>query len=143
MADIKVKVSDQDPLRIKVGQQNSVKVISSLKADYSPAALISQYSNISGFSTYSGISSSVIGGIASVTDASITNLSVSGTITFQSNIKFDNFNPPNGIGYFNNDGFLVSSASTFSPAPYNGAFIFSIDESGVPVWASSIDGGHY
>jgi len=130
MSDIRVKVSDENLLKVRVGQQNSVKVISSLTG------------NVAGIPTYantSGISTNVIGGIASVTQ-----LNVSGISTFQSGISyaFGDFDPPNGVAYFDNSGTLVSSASTNSPITKTG-YIFTTNTSGIPVWSDTIDGGTY
>lgn len=133
MSDIRVRVSDQNPLKVRVGQQNSVKIISSASADIPPYSAIAEYAN------FSGISTSVIGGIAQVTQ-----LNVSGISTFQSGISFPYgaYNPPNGVAYFNNNGTLVSSASSNSPITYS-SFIFTMDSSGIPVWSNTIDGGHF
>lgn len=139
MSDIRVKVSGENLLKVRVGQQNSVKVISSLTGQL---AGIATYSDISGKSYYSdksGISTNVIGGIASVTK-----LYVSGISTFESGITypFGDFDPPNGVAYFDNDGTLVSSASTNSPV-VSTSYILGINDSGIPVWSNTIDGGTY
>ena len=54
-----------------------------------------------------------------------------------------NFDGPNGVAYFDNDGKLVGAASTESPLDTSN-FILTTDEpSGRIVWTASIDGGTY
>lgn len=54
-----------------------------------------------------------------------------------------NFNGPNGIGYFDNEGKLVSTGNT-STAIETSNFILTTDEpSGIVTWTSIIDGGVY
>ena len=92
-----------------------------------------------------------------------TDLYVSGTSTFEGTIEvdgnlsivgfisvteglyydFDDYNPPNGIGYFDNTGKLVSSASTANAIDTSNYILTTEEATGSPVWTSSIDGGFY
>jgi hypothetical protein len=92
-----------------------------------------------------------------------TDLYVSGTSTFEGTIEvdgnlsvvgfisvteglyydFDDYNPPNGIGYFDNTGKLVSSASTANAIDTSNYILTTEDITGSPVWTSTIDGGFY
>lgn len=70
------------------------------------------------------------------------NLSVVGFITSSQGVYYlNNFDGPNGVAFFDNNGKLVSSASTESSISTT-TYILTIDNN-VPVWSSSIDGGTY
>lgn len=56
---------------------------------------------------------------------------------------FDDYNPPNGIGYFDDTGKLVSSASTANAIDTSNYILTTEDITGSPVWTSTIDGGFY
>ncbi len=78
MADVKVKVNQNNLTNVRVGQGNAIKVVSSISV--TPASS-------SDFSIKSGISTNVIGGIASVTSLSVSGLStVVGVGTFESDL---------------------------------------------------------
>ncbi len=53
-----------------------------------------------------------------------------------------NFDGPNGIGYFDNQGRLVGASSTEN-AINTSNFILTTDNVGIPTWTSIIDGGTY
>lgn len=73
------------------------------------------------------------------------NLSVVGFISVTEGLyyDFDDYNPPNGIGYFDNTGKLVSSASTANAIDTSNYILTTEDITGSPVWTSTIDGGFY
>ncbi len=54
----------------------------------------------------------------------------------------NNFDGPNGIGYFDNQGKLVGASSTEN-ATNTSNFILTTDNVGIPTWTSIIDGGTY
>jgi hypothetical protein len=116
----------------RIGQQNAVRVVSSLNGISVPVGIPT-------YADRSGISTNVIGGIASVTQ-----LDVTGIATFRSKIRYTggNYEFPNGVAYFGVGGTLVSSASTISAVDTTG-FIFTTNELGIPSWSSKIDGGTY
>lgn len=150
-------------IRVRVGQQNTFKVVSSLAGGAS-------------FADNSRNSENVIGGIASVTQLHVSGIStfvgiatfndnvyIAGNLNLLNDITFDEFNSrngnitgiltvnqsiyyppgnPYGIAYFDQDDQLVSTAST-SSAITETNYILSTNSSGIPSWANSIDGGTY
>ena len=72
-------------------------------------------------------------------------LSVTGFVSVTEGLYYDlgDYNPPNGIGYFDNTGKLVSSASTTSAISTSYYILTTEEISGVPTWTSTIDGGIY
>jgi hypothetical protein len=150
-------------IKVRVGQQNSVKIISS----------------ISGGSDYALNSTNavnVIGGIASVTSLNVSGISTFvGIATFKNNVYidgdlyigddlvFDEFRArngnitgiltvgqslyypagqPYGVAYFDLNDRLVSTGTT-SLAISETNYILTTDNSGIPTWSSVIDGGTY
>ena len=144
-------------IKVRVGQQNSVKIISS----------------ISGGSDYAFNSTNaenVIGGIASVTSLNVSGISTFvGIATFKNNVYidgdlvFDEFRArngnitgiltvgqsfyyppgqPYGVAYFDPNDQLVSTGTT-SSAISETNYILTTDNSGIPTWSSVIDGGTY
>jgi hypothetical protein len=57
--------------------------------------------------------------------------------------EFGDYNPPNGIGYFDDTGKLVSSASTANAIDTSNYILTTEEVYGSPVWTSTIDGGFY
>jgi hypothetical protein len=146
-------------IRVRVGQQNAVKVVSS----------------ISGSSVVK-VAESVIGGIASVTQLSVSGVStfvgvatfnndvyIDGDLYIGDDLNFDEFTARNGnisgiltvgqsfyyppgepfgIAYFDENDQLVSTGST-SYAITESNYVLTTDDSGVPIWSSVIDGGSY
>jgi hypothetical protein len=122
MADIRVRVSDDNLLKVRVGQQNTVKVISSLTGSitgiptYSDFSGISTYSRFSGISTYanfSGISTySRFSGISTYSNFSgISTYSNFSGISTYSNFSGISTNVIGGIGSINQ--LTVNGISTF------------------------------
>ena len=116
-------------IRVRLGQQNAIKVISGLTNN----------------------TTNIISGIASLTKLNVSGeaiftsgINITGIATFSDRLKYipGNYNPPNGVGYFNNTGTLVSSASTNS-LMYAMKHVFITNPSGIPGWANSLDGGTY
>ena len=148
-------------IKVKVGQQNAIKVVSSI----SGAA--------GGFSI---VSENVIGGIASVTSLNVSGISTFvGVATFKSDVYidgdlyigddlvFDEFRArngnisgiltvgqefyyaigqPYGVAYFDSNDKLVSTGTT-TLAISETNYILTTDNSGIPTWSSVIDGGTY
>jgi hypothetical protein len=148
-------------IKVRVGQQNSIKVVSSISG------------SSGGFAT---LAENVIGGIASVTSLSVSGLSTFvGVATFKNNVYidgdlyisddlvFDEFNvrngnitgiltvgqsfyypsgQPYGVAYFDPNDRLVSTGTT-SAAISETNYILTTDNSGIPTWSSVIDGGTY
>ena len=148
-------------IKVKVGQQNAIKVISSI----SGAA-----------GGFSNVSQNVIGGIASVTSLNVSGISTFvGVATFKSDVYidgdlyigddlvFDEFRArngnisgiltvgqefyyaigqPYGVAYFDSNDKLVSTGTT-TLAISETNYILTTDNSGIPTWSSVIDGGTY
>ena len=161
MADIKVKVDQQNAIKTRVGQQNAVKIVASISG------------SAGGRST---TAENVIGGIASVTSLHVSGISTFvGVSTFKSNVyidgdlyvgddlKFDEFTArnsiisgiatisgglyygpyyTNGMAYFNSSGLLISTSSPQNGIDYTN-YIMTTDNAGVPAWSNAIDGGSY
>lgn len=132
MSNINVKVGQPD-IKVRVGQQNSVKIISSVSGSAGGKAFQAE---------------NVIGGIASVTQLSVSGISTFvGVATFindvyiDGNLYYGTYNN-GGVAYFNSNGLMVSTGSTSSAIDYSN-YILSTNNSGVPSWSSVIDGGSY
>ena len=150
-------------IKVRVGQQNSVKILSSVSGG-------------SAFSQNALNAVNVIGGIASVTQLNVSGVStfvgiatftndvyVGGNLYIRNDLRFDEFTARNanitgiatvsgafyygqynngGVAYFNSSGLMVSTGSTSSAINYTN-YILTTDNSGVPTWSRSIDGGTY
>ena len=144
-------------IKVRVGQQNSVRIISSLSGG-------------SNFAFNAVNAENVIGGIASVTQINVSGISTFvGVATFKNNVYidgdliFDEFTSrngnitgiltvgqsfyypdgqPYGIAYFDSNDRLVSTGTTASAISETN-YILSTNNSGIPTWSSVIDGGSY
>lgn len=72
------------------------------------------------------------------------NLSVTGVATFYNPIDYvpAHYSEKNGVGYFNPDGRLVSSANT-SQYVTTTNYLFTTNADGIPLWSAVLDGGEY
>jgi hypothetical protein len=79
------------------------------------------------------------------------NLSVIGYGTFRDGLYYRSdqggingigYSGPNGVGYFENDGRLVSSASTVGFLTTSN-YVLTTNANGIPTWTDSIDGGFF
>lgn len=138
-------------IKVRVGQQNSIKVISSLAGG-------------AAFAQDSLNSTNVIGGIASVTQLNVSGISTFvGVATFVGDVYIDEFTARNanitgiatvssafyygqyntgGVAYFDSTGLMVSTGSTSSAINYTN-YILTTDNVGITTWSSTIDGGEY
>jgi hypothetical protein len=138
-------------IKVRVGQQNSIKVISSLSGG-------------TAFTQDSRNSINVIGGIASVTQLNVSGISTFvGVATFVGDVYIDEFTARNanitgiatvssafyygqyntgGVAYFDSTGLMVSTGSTSSAINYTN-YILTTDNVGITTWSSTIDGGEY
>ena len=148
-------------IKVRVGQQNTVKVVSSISGSAGGSAVTAE---------------NVIGGIASVTSLNVSGLSTFvGVATFKNNVYidgdlyvsddliFDEFTArnanitgiltvgqsiyypigqPYGVAYFDLNDQLVSTGTTASAISETN-YILTTDNSGIPTWSSVIDGGTY
>ena len=145
-------------IKVRVGQQNSIKVVSSAGGALSlPTSL------------------NVIGGIASVTQLNVSGIStfvgvatfigdvyIGGDLYIRDDLRFDEFTARNanitgiatiasfyyeayntgGVAYFNSNGLMVSTGSTSSAINYTN-YILTTDNVGITTWSSTMDGGEY
>jgi len=72
------------------------------------------------------------------------NVVVTGFVTVTEGLYYDldDYNSPNGIGYFAPGGKLTSSTNVAAGIDTSNSLL-TVNESGVPVWTSTIDGGWY
>lgn len=120
-------------IRVRVGQENAVKVIASVSGSSGGRAVISD---------------SVIGGIASVTQLNVSGISTFvGIATFlndtyiNTNLYFREYSEY-GVAYAGNSGQLLFTGPP-SLAISTSNYILSTDNFGIPTWTSTIDGGSY
>ena len=150
-------------IKVRVGQQNSVKIISSISGG-------------SDYAFYSTDAENVIGGIASVTSLNVSGIStfvgiatfknnvyIDGNLYISNDIAFDEFTArnanitgiltvgqsfyyppgqPYGVAYFDPNDRLVSTGTT-AAAISETNYILTTDNSGIPTWSNVIDGGTY
>jgi hypothetical protein len=148
-------------IKVRVGQQNAVKVVSSISG------------SAGGFAS---LAENVIGGIASVTSLNVSGVSTFvGVATFKNDVYidgdlyvgddllFDEFTArngnitgiltvgqsfyyppgqPYGVAYFDLNDQLVSTGTT-AAAISETNYILTTDDSGVPTWSGVLDGGTY
>jgi hypothetical protein len=148
-------------IKVRVGQQNAVKVVSSISG------------SAGGFAS---LAENVIGGIASVTSLNVSGIStfvgistfkndvyIDGDLYVNDDIFFDEFTSRNayitgiatvlgsfyygpyysgGVAYFDNTGLMVSTGGTDFSIDYTN-YILTTDNTGTPTWSSVIDGGSY
>lgn len=122
--------------------------------------------NVSQNSTFEGvveIENTAVIDTANITDANITTLNVSGISTLDdldingdlNVVGFisvteglyydDEYDGPNGIAFFDNNGKLTGAASTESAIDTSNYILTTLETAGIgtPVWTSTIDGGEY
>jgi hypothetical protein len=110
--------------------------------------LTARNANITGVATIStlGVTGLTTTKNLLVTDTSIfqNNVTVTGFVTVTEGIyyDFDDYDGPNGIAYFDNDGKLIGAASTEN-ALTTSYYILTTDAVGIPTWTSVIDGGEF
>lgn len=148
-------------IKVKVGQQSAIKVVSSVSGSAGGYAVLAE---------------NVIGGIASVTSLNVSGVStfvgvstfkndvyIDGDLYVSDDLVFDEFNArnanitgiltvgqsiyypqgqPYGVAYFDLNDQLVSTGTTASAISETN-YILTTDNSGIPTWSSVIDGGTY
>jgi hypothetical protein len=140
-------------IKVRVGQQNSVKLISSVSGG-------------SAYSENSRNSTNVIGGIASVTQLNVSgiatfvngvnvnsnlyitndltnvrNVNITGIATISGAFYYGQYNT-GGVAYFNSSGLMVSTGSTTNSINYTN-YILTTNDAGITTWSNTIDGGSY
>ena len=133
---------------VRVGQENAVKVLSSSASN-------------SDYAVNAETSLNVIGGIASVSQLNVsggstssfltvTGISTFGDLSIDGNVEFNNgrvyfpYLEEYGSVLYLGGGFaLESTESSSSPQLVESNLILSTNESGLPSWSNTIDGGTY
>ena len=148
-------------IKVRVGQQNSVKIISSISGSAGGKAVTAENViggigsirelHVSGISTFVGVSTFksdvYIDGKLSVTDEIVfqqftaKNSYVTGISTVVGGLYYGPFNTY-GMPYFNSSGLVVSTASPQNGIDYTN-YIMTTDNVGIPAWSNAIDGGVY
>lgn len=148
-------------IKVRVGQQNAIKVISSISGSISNRAIVAENViggigsikelYVSGISTFVGVSTFkndvYIDGDLYVGDDLVFDefTARNGTITGITSISGSLYYGPyyaNGIPYFDENGLVVSTNSPENGIDYSN-YILTTDNTGVPTWSSTIDGGFY
>lgn len=152
-------------INIRVGQQNAIKVVSSISGSAGGRSVVAKnvvggiasvtQLNVSGISTFVGVatfkSDVYIDGDLYISDDltfdefSVRNGRVSGILTANQAVFNEIVFPaaePYGVAYFNSSDQIVSTASTsFQLTETN--LILSTNSFGIPTWSNTIDGGVY
>jgi hypothetical protein len=150
-------------IKVRVGQQNTVKILSSVSGGNAFSENATNALNVIGGSVnasqlyVSGVSTFV--GVATFRN----DVYIGGDLYIQDDLRFDEFTARNanitgiatvsgafyygqynagGVAYFNSSGLMVSTGSTSSAINYTN-YILTTNNSGVPTWSSVIDGGSY
>jgi hypothetical protein len=133
-------------ITVRVGQQNAIKVISSISGTGGAAS--TTYANSAGVANYAnfaGVSTSVVGGVAAVSTLNVSGIATfAGSVTFNNGIHYQSgiYSGPNGVAFFDNNGLINSSPSTNSYQSLSG-YILTTDNSNNPIWTDTIIGGTY
>jgi hypothetical protein len=153
-------------IKVRVGQQNSTKVIASLSGSAGGRAIeaknviggIASVTQlyVSGISTFVGVStfnnSVFISGDLyirndlTIDELTARNVNVTG-ITTTVNLRVTNslyYTPSytSGVAYFDSTGLMVSTGATSSAIDYTN-YLLTTNNAGIPVWSNTIDGGVY
>lgn len=153
-------------VKVRIGQQNTTKVISSVSGSAGGRAVeaknviggiasVTQL-HVSGISTFVGVSTFkndvYIDGDLYIQDdlrideLTARNVNVTGITTsvnlIVSNALYYTSSFTSGIAYFSSTGLMVSTGTTNSAANYTN-YLLTTDNSGVPTWSNTIDGGIY
>jgi hypothetical protein len=148
-------------IKVKVGQQSAIKVLSSISGAAGGFSIVSQ--NVIG--GIASVTSLNVSGISTFVDSAIFNSSVyiGGNLYVNDDIFFDEFTArnanitgiltvgqsiyypigqPYGVAYFDLDDQLVSTGTTASAISETN-YILTTDNSGIPTWSGVLDGGTY
>ena len=126
-------------IRVRVGQQNSIKVVSALGGQQI-GLTSSSSAHVADYAYVAGIATNLVHG----SNIDVSSLNVTGISTFGNPIQYSvgNYNYPGGIAYFSNDGHLISGPNSNLPQHYGGTFLGAAVD-GSPIWIDTIDGGSY
>jgi len=154
MSNTRLRVGPLSNTTVRVGQQNSIKVLTSaagalalptsLNVIGGIASITELY--VSGVSTFVGIATFIndvyIGSNLYVKDEITTrNSNITGIVTVSGDLYYGQYST-GGMAYFDNSGLMVSTGSTNDAVDYTN-FILTTNNSGEPTWSNTIDGGTY
>jgi hypothetical protein len=149
-------------IKVRVGQENTIKVISSISGAYTSPDSVNAFNviggiasvtrlNVSGISTFVGVATFIsdvyIGGDLYIRDDlkfdefTARNANITGIATVSSAFYYGQYNT-GGVAYFNSSGLMVSTGSTSNAINYTN-YILTTDNVGITTWSSTIDGGEY
>jgi hypothetical protein len=154
MSNTRLRVGPLSNTTVRVGQQNSIKVLTSAAGALAlPTSLnviggiasITEL-HVSGVSTFVGIATFIndvyIGSNLYVKDEITTrNSNITGIVTVSGDLYYGQYST-GGMAYFDNSGLMVSTGSTNDAVDYTN-FILTTNNSGEPTWSNTIDGGTY
>jgi hypothetical protein len=165
MSNTRLRVGPLSNTTVRVGQQNSIKVLTSaagalalptsLNVIGGIASITELY--VSGVSTFVGIATFIndvyIGGnlyikndlnLDEITtrNTNITeNANIAGIVTVSGAFYYGQYTT-GALAYFDNSGLMVSTGSTNDAVDYTN-YILTTNNSGEPTWSNTIDGGTY
>lgn len=141
-------------IKVRVGQQNAIKVISSISGSSGGRAQFAENVvggiasvtslTVSGVSTFTGLATFTTAYAQNFYADNIVsnqNLLISGIATAIGGLYYTNYHQ-NGLAYFDTFGLITSSQSPENGIDYTNS-VFTINNSGIPSWSNTIDGGSY
>ena len=148
-------------IKVRVGQQNAIKVISSISGSAGGQSITAENViggigsirelNVSGISTFVGVSTFktdvyidgdlYVGDDLVFDEFTARNGTITGIASISGSLYYGSYYT-NGIPYFDENGFVVSTNSPENGIDYSN-YILTTDNTGVPTWSSTIDGGFY
>ena len=138
-----INIGDQDTDDVVIGGEFASNLTPTDDATYDIgelSPLLKRWRNAS-FSGLTTTGTLDVNGVSTLRD----NVFITGFATVTEGIYYDagDYNGPNGVAYFDDNGKLVGAASTESLLSTS-YYILTIEQSsGVPKWTSTIDGGEY
>jgi hypothetical protein len=141
-------------IRVRVGQENAIKVVASVSGSSGGKAVIAEnviggiasvsQLSVSGISTFGdsvSIAGSLTAGSFSVNNLTNNNL-VTGIVTISNQLYYTAYD--SGVAYFNPSGLVVSTgaASTTNSIDYSN-YVLTTNNVGIITWTSVLDGGTY
>jgi hypothetical protein len=151
-------------IKVRVGQQNTAKIVASVSGGAAFSENSRNAINLIGNGPIN-VSQLYVAGISTFVGVATfrSDVYIGGDLYIQDDLKFDEFTARNanitgiatvsgafyygqyntgGVAYFNSSGLMVSTGSTSSAINYTN-YILTTNNSGVPTWSNTIDGGTY
>jgi hypothetical protein len=151
-------------IKVRVGQQNAIKVISSISGSAGGRAITAETAEnviggigsirqlyVSGISTFVGVSTFkndvyidgdlYIGDDLVFDEFTARNGTITGIASISGSLYYGSYYT-NGMPYFDENGLIISTNSPENGIDYTN-YIMTTDNAGVPAWSNAIDGGFY